>query len=148
MKNKIIGNEIKWYHPFKLIKRNKELEKLSREQFNIISKNSDELKEKEKQIKKLEEIIKSLKEDEKSILEEVEVKPKKATTKKTASKTATTKKTTTKKTTAKKATTKKKEENDNVVELNSDAKAAIENTIENSKYYSRKAYYDSLGDDN
>ena len=42
MKNKIIGNEIKWYHPFKLIKRNKELEKLSREQFNIISEYSDE----------------------------------------------------------------------------------------------------------
>lgn len=41
----------------------------------------------------------------------------------------------------------RKEEYDNVVDLNFDTTTAIENTIENSKYYSRKAYYDSLGDD-
>ena len=41
----------------------------------------------------------------------------------------------------------RKEEYDNVVELNMDVSNAIEGTIENSRYYDRKAYYDSLQDD-
>lgn len=97
MKNKKIGNEIKWYKPFKLIKRIKQLESLTEEQFLIINNYSDELKELKNTIKNLEETIKSLKEDNKSLLAEIEVKPKK------------TRKTTTKKTTTKRKTTKKEE---------------------------------------
>ena len=41
----------------------------------------------------------------------------------------------------------RKEEYNNVVDLNMDTAMAIENTIENSRYYDRKAYYDSLQDD-
>ena len=41
----------------------------------------------------------------------------------------------------------RKEEYDNIVELNMDVTTAIEGTIENSKYYDRKAYYDGLQDD-
>lgn len=41
----------------------------------------------------------------------------------------------------------RKEEYDNVCELNLDTANAIQSTIENSKYYNRKIYYDSLKDD-
>ena len=40
----------------------------------------------------------------------------------------------------------RKEEYDNVCELNLDVTNVIDTTIENSKYYSKKNYYDSLDD--
>ena len=41
----------------------------------------------------------------------------------------------------------RKEEYNDVLDLNMDVTMAIEGTIESSKYYDRKAYYDSLKDD-
>lgn len=111
MKNKKIGNEIKWYKPFKLIERINELEKLTQEQFLIINTYKDELDA-------AKAMIKSLKQDKEDLLKEIELKPEKAkktttkakTTKKDTAKKETAKKTTTKKTATKKTTTKKKAE--------------------------------------
>ena len=93
--------ELKWYHPFKLRKINKELNAVVKEQEDLIKAMTREIMNDEK-------IIESLKEDNKALLEQVEVKPAKAkkTTKKVATKkeTKTTKKSATKKATAKKET--------------------------------------------
>lgn len=69
-------NQLKWYHPFKLLKRNKELENLINTQFRIIGQYSDEIKEKEKFINTLKLEIKSLEEDYKAILNEIEINSK------------------------------------------------------------------------
>ena len=53
--NKKLGDEIKWYKPFKLIERIKELEILTKEQFVIINTYKDELDTAKKMIKSLEE---------------------------------------------------------------------------------------------
>lgn len=108
-KNKVEKN-IKWYHPFKLIKRNKELEAIVEELFLIIDNYSDDLKEKtdelketKSQIKSLEKIIKSMEQDKQSALNEVEVKPKR-----TRKSTKKEKEEPKKKTVTKKATTRRK----------------------------------------
>ena len=100
-----LGNEIKWYRPFALIKRNKELEDLIVEQFNIIDDYKDELEEKKQIILILQNQVASLKEDNASLMEENLKLSTKKTTRKTAAKKETKK--VEKKTTTKKAATKK-----------------------------------------
>ena len=53
MKKKIILNNPKWYQPFKLKKRNEELERVIDELLLIIDDYSDELRAKKKLIEKL-----------------------------------------------------------------------------------------------
>ncbi len=43
-KSKKLGNEIKWYKPFSLVRRNKDLEQLAQTQFEIINSLEDDLK--------------------------------------------------------------------------------------------------------
>lgn len=43
-KSKKLGNEIKWYKPFSLVRRNKDLEQLAQTQFEIIISLEDDLK--------------------------------------------------------------------------------------------------------
>lgn len=53
MKARMLHKDIKWYHPFQLIKRNYQLERLINQLFLIINDYSDELKTKNKLIEKL-----------------------------------------------------------------------------------------------
>lgn len=63
MKRKMLHKDIKWYHPFQLIKRNYELERLVNQLFLIINDYSDELKLKEKQLKSKNKLIEKLKKE-------------------------------------------------------------------------------------
>lgn len=64
-----LGNEIKWYKPFKLIERNKQLEELTETQFATLSGYVDEIKsikskleQREKFIETQQSIIKGMEE--------------------------------------------------------------------------------------
>jgi AAA15 family ATPase/GTPase len=93
---KKIGNEIKWYKPFKLVERNKQLEQLTETQFTVINGYIDDKKELEMKVSNRELMILNLQEENKilkqqlkdkeddrqSILEESFEKSKKITRKK------------------------------------------------------------------
>jgi len=61
MKLKMLHKDIKWYKPFKLIKRNRELEELINQLLIIINNYSDELKLKNKQLKAKNKLIQKIK---------------------------------------------------------------------------------------
>ena len=73
MKNKKIGNEIKWYKPFKLIERNNILEKLTQEQFNIINEYKDAIDEYKLKIKDKDSKIKTINAEKRKLKKEVEI---------------------------------------------------------------------------
>lgn len=50
---KKIGNEIPWYKPFELKKRNKDLEKITEQQFKTIFELTEKLKERDNFVEKL-----------------------------------------------------------------------------------------------
>ena len=88
-----VGNEIKWYRPFALVKRVKELERLTQEQFSIINDYKDTLDEKNQILQRQLNIIASLHEDLETLKENLTVAPDEAV----AEKPKRTRKTTTKK---------------------------------------------------
>ena len=87
-----IGNEIKWYKPFKLVKRVKELEKLTQEQFIIINDYKDELAEKKALLESLQRNLASLQEDFKILKGNTIVSPDEAIEKPKRTRKTTTKK--------------------------------------------------------